>query len=58
MSTQRERDAAKREQKLREIDEQLDTGSLVIRPMTSAERKRFPARERPPARRGGSYRRG
>jgi len=58
MSTQRERDAAKREQKLREIDEARDAGSLVIRPMTSDERKQFPAQERPPARRDRKTRRG
>ena len=50
MSTQRERDAAKREQKLREINEGVDEGTLVIRRMTPDERKRFPAKDRPPKR--------
>lgn len=50
MATQRERDAAKREQKLQDIDEAVDDGRLKIRPMTDAERKKFPARERPPKR--------
>ena len=47
MSTQRERDQTKRDQKLRDIDDALDEGRLVIRPMTEAERDRYPARERP-----------
>jgi len=51
MATQRERDEAKREQKLKDMDDALESGSLVIRPMTAAERKRYPARERPPAKR-------
>jgi hypothetical protein len=50
MSTQRERDEAKREQKLKEIDEAQEQGSLVIRKMTDAERKENPPRERPPKR--------
>jgi hypothetical protein len=57
MSTQRERDEAKREQKLREIDDQLESGSLTIRPMTSAEREKFPAKERPPSRPRKPFRR-
>ena len=57
MSTQRERDEAKREQKLKEIDDQLESGSLTIRPMTSDEREKFPAKERPPARQRKPYRR-
>ena len=50
MSTQRERDEAKREQKLKEIDEAVEQGGLVIRPMTDAERKDNPPKERPPKR--------
>ena len=50
MSTQRERDAVKREQKLKELNEAVDSGSLVIRSMTPAERKDNPPRERPPKR--------
>jgi hypothetical protein len=50
MTTQRERSEAKRERKLREIDEAVEAGRLVVRRMTPAERKRFPARERPPKR--------
>jgi hypothetical protein len=50
MASQRERDAEKREQKLREIDEAKESGKLVIRSMTPAERKKFPPRERPPRR--------
>ena len=48
MKSQRERDAEKREQKLKDIDEAVEGGRLVIRKMTPAERKRFPAKERPP----------
>lgn len=47
MKSQRERDAEKREQKLRDIDEAVEGGRLVIRKMTPAERKRFPAKDRP-----------
>jgi hypothetical protein len=50
LSTQRERDEAKREQKLKEIDEAQEQGGLVIRKMTDAERKANPPRERPPKR--------
>jgi hypothetical protein len=50
MSTQRERDAEKRKQKLADMNEAVDEGRLVIRRMTPAERKRFPAKERPPKR--------
>lgn len=46
-STQRERDAAKREQKLKDLDDAVESGSLKIRPMTPAERKSNPPRERP-----------
>lgn len=48
MKSQRERDAEKREQKMRDIDEAVEGGRLVIRKMTAAERKQFPAKERPP----------
>jgi hypothetical protein len=51
VKTQRERDAEKREQKLRDIDEAVEGGKLVIRTMTPDERERFPAKERP-AKRG------
>jgi hypothetical protein len=52
LKSQRERDQEKREQKMRDIDEAVEGGRLVIRSMTPAERKRFPARERPPKRSG------
>jgi hypothetical protein len=48
LKTQRERDAEKRKQKLADIDEAVEGGRLVIRKMTAAERKRFPAKDRPP----------
>lgn len=52
MKTQRERDEEKRQQKMRDIDEAVEGGRLVIRKMTPAERKKFPARDEPPKRRG------
>jgi hypothetical protein len=48
VKSQRERDAEKREQKLKDIDEAVEGGRLVIRKMTKDERKRFPAKEPPP----------
>lgn len=47
MANQRERDAAKREQKLKDLDEAVESGSLVIRSMTPAERKENPPKPRP-----------
>jgi hypothetical protein len=47
MSTQRERDQKKREEKLEAVKEQVDSGSLVIRKMTDAERKANPPKPRP-----------
>lgn len=38
------RQQEKREEKLRDIREQVAEGKLVIRQMTPAERKRFPPR--------------
>ena len=51
MKTQRERDAEKRAEKLREIDDAVNEGRLVVRPMTSVERRQCPAREPRPRRR-------
>jgi len=51
MKTQRERDAEKREQKLREINEAVGDGRLVIRQMTAEERKQVAQREPQPRRR-------
>jgi hypothetical protein len=47
MSTQWERREREREEKLKQIEEQVESGSLVIRPMTNAERKANPPRPRP-----------
>jgi hypothetical protein len=52
MSTQRERADEKRREKLQEIQDQLDSGSLTIRKMTAAERKKNPPKPRP-QKRGG-----
>jgi hypothetical protein len=48
MKTQKERDAERRKQKLAELQEQVDSGSLKIRRMTKEERKRYPPKERKP----------
>jgi hypothetical protein len=50
MKTTRERAEEKRQEKLEQIAEQLDSGSLVIRQMTDEERQQNPPRpvaERP-----------
>lgn len=39
--TQREREAEQRQLKLDRMQEQIDDGSLVVRKMSDAERKRF-----------------
>ena len=52
--TQRELDDAKRQDKLRDVEQQLISGSLQIRSMTPAERDLWgPAK---PAKRGARYR--
>jgi hypothetical protein len=50
------RQQKKREEKLRDIREQVAGGRLVIRQMTAAERKRFPPREATPPRAGSKRR--
>ena len=47
--TVREQQDKRREEKLKQVKEQVDDGSLVIRKMTPTERKQNPAR--PAARR-------
>jgi hypothetical protein len=42
--TTRERAEEKREAKLELVREQVESGSLVIRPMTDEERQRYPPR--------------
>ena len=44
MKTARERAEEKRQEKLEQVREQVKSGSLVIRKMTDAERRRYPAR--------------
>jgi hypothetical protein len=44
MKTGREKAEEKRQAKLEEIREQIDSGTLVIRPMTPEERRRYPPR--------------
>jgi hypothetical protein len=50
MKTARERAEAKREAKLELLREQVQNGSLVIRPMTDEERRRYPPRPAQPKR--------
>jgi hypothetical protein len=51
MATQQERNEARRKEKLAQIQEQVEDGSLVIRKMTPKERAANPPRPRP-AKRG------
>ena len=44
VKTQREKAEEKRQAKLEEIREQVDSGTLVIRPMTAEESQRYPPR--------------
>ena len=53
MKTTRERAEEKREAKLEMVREQVESGSLVIRPMTDDERRRYPPRADAPTGRGG-----
>lgn len=46
--TVREQQDKRREEKLKQVQEQVDDGSLVIRKMTAKERKANPAREPKP----------
>jgi hypothetical protein len=50
MKTQREKREERRQNGLREVERQIRQGSLVVRPMTAAERATYPARE--PGRQG------
>ena len=52
MKTSRERSEEKRAEKLAAIREQVEDGSLVIRQMTDAERRRDPPRPVPVKRPG------
>ena len=53
---QQQRQQEQREQKLKDIREQVEDGKLVIRDMTADERKRFPRREADTTRRSGKRR--
>ncbi len=46
VTTQKERDAAKREEKLAHVKEQVEKGTLKIRKMTAKERAAHPPRPR------------
>jgi len=49
MKTPAERKEDARRQKLAEIQEDIDSGRLVVRPMTKEERRRFPPRPQSPS---------
>jgi hypothetical protein len=49
--SQRQRDAEKRREKLRRIEEQIRDGSLTVRKMTREERARWAPSDRAPRRR-------
>jgi hypothetical protein len=44
MKTTRERAEEKRQEKLADVRQQVENGSLVIRKMTDAERQQYPVR--------------
>ncbi len=46
MKTQKERDAAKRDEKLAHMREQIDQGKLTVRKMTAKERAAHPPKPR------------
>ncbi len=52
MKTARERAEEKRAEKLEQVREQVETGSLVIRQMTDEERRQYPPRPERPKRHG------
>jgi hypothetical protein len=52
VKTTRERAEEKRQAKLELIHEQIQSGTLVVRPMTAEERRRYPPRSEPPKRSG------
>jgi hypothetical protein len=51
VKTLAQRQEERRQAKLEEIERDVARGTLVIRKMTSAERAKYPPRERPPKRR-------
>lgn len=53
---QQQRQQEKREQKLKDIRDQVAQGKLVIRAMTAEERARFPQRKADATRRGNKRR--
>jgi hypothetical protein len=50
MKTTQERALDRRREKLAAVEEQIRSGSLVVRKMTAAERARYPPRQAPPTR--------
>jgi hypothetical protein len=57
MKSGREKAEEKRQEKLAQVQEQVDDGSLVIRQMTDEEREKYPPRpERPKGTKGSRSR--
>jgi hypothetical protein len=57
MKTGREKAEEKRQEKLAQVQEQVEEGSLVIRQMTDEERRKYPPRpERPKGTKGSRAR--
>jgi hypothetical protein len=55
--TQAQRQQEAREAKLEQIQKDIESGSLVVRKMTKAEREKFPPRDEDEAKSGGRKRR-
>jgi hypothetical protein len=51
MTNQRQRAEERRQQKLAEVQRQIDDGTLIVRKMTAKERVEHPPRPRPERRR-------
>ena len=51
--TQAQRQQEAREAKLEQIQKDIESGSLVVRKMTKAEREKFPPRDEDDAKAGG-----
>jgi hypothetical protein len=51
MTTQQQRAEERRQQKLAEMQRQIDDGTLIVRKMTARERAEHPPRPRPERRR-------
>jgi hypothetical protein len=57
MKTTKQRSDERRQEKLKQVQRQIDEGTLTIRKMTAKERKAHPPRPRPESGRGSGRRR-